>query len=221
MEFIISNFWGAVAALFTLTLIFHVILIWLYPRTKTQWKRIDYIWISLAALGLVGETDSIKKRILEARIDGIAWQIPSAYEYMCSRLSADGSPTVCRGFVRSEYSPPNFDEIVADYDRSCKWSKEVFAIIQKIDTQEYSIIDTTKLPILITTDNNWFKNIISEDIRRYNSLIYERDDARTELNYIKDGFFEFLRPLLLILGLSIRLTKVTGEVKLEKKKATD
>jgi hypothetical protein len=60
-----------------------------------------------------------------------------------------------------------------------------------------------------------------EDIRRYNSLVYERDNARRQLDYLKDEIFAFFKPLLLILGLSIRLTKVTGEVKLEKKKSTD
>ena len=42
------------SALAVALVLFHIILIRLWPLGKTAWKRVDYVWLSMAFIGVVG-----------------------------------------------------------------------------------------------------------------------------------------------------------------------
>jgi hypothetical protein len=63
-ENLISNFWYALSALILATIIFHTLLVYPKNLSKRQWKQIDYFWISLTALGLIGTTRVAEKSVL-------------------------------------------------------------------------------------------------------------------------------------------------------------
>jgi hypothetical protein len=213
---VISNFWYALLALFILTLILHFFLVYPDNLSKKKWKSIDYLWITLTAIGLIGATSNAKavlsKNILAITKNRISFQ----YNYIHSFLPTEGSNAICRDFVRTEFSPSNFDSIVTDYNNTCDWSKKVFQLINLIDTTNFQLIDTTKIPHLQTKDNNWFKNVIVDNIREYNKLITQNLESQIQVDESEQTEFVFYTPLLLILGLAIRITKVTGELLHEK-----
>ena len=216
MIHVLSNIWYALLALFITILVLHLALV--YPRnlSKKQWKRIDYVWISFTAIGLIGATNNVKVALSKNQLLIASDRIPFQYKYVCSFLSPEGSKTVCREFVRGELSPSNFDSVVVDYDRTCQWSKNLYRILTSIDTTNYQQIDTTKIPLLETNDNKWFKGVILEGIREYNKLVKEQYDNQAEIDSGQQSELLFFTPLLLILGLAIRITKVTGELRYEK-----
>jgi hypothetical protein len=213
---VLSNIWYALLALLITTSILHLILVYPKNLSKKQWKRIDYLWISLTAIGLIGATSNVKIALSKGQLSFANDRIPFQYEYLCSLLSPGGSKTVCRDFVREEYSPSNFDSIVADYNDACEWSIKTYKLIALVDTSNYQLIDTTKIPVLETKHNKWFKNIILDNIRGYNKLIEERRDSQNEIVNNQKNDLLFFTPLLLIFGLAIRITKVSGELRHEK-----
>ena len=213
---IVSNIGYALLALLILTIILHFFLVYPKNLSKRQWKKVDYIWISLTAVGLIGATDSARLLFDNSQVSIDEHRIPAEYQYTLSFLLPEGSKIVCREHKRDEYSPPNYDSIVADDDRSCAWSKQVYNIVSSIDTSAYPPIDTTKIPQLTTVVNVWFKGLVLDNIRRYNTLVLEKQQLESDMHSEGQLLVKLFTPLLLILGLAIRITKVSGELRHEK-----
>lgn len=213
---VLSNIWWAIGALLILTIVLHFLLVYPKNLTKKQWKKIDYVWISLTAIGLIGATNNTKSILVKGEIYVTEQTIPTRLEPINTLLSAGGSSIVCREYVRNEFSPDNFDDIVRDYDESCEWSKKIFQIISRVDTKNYQEIDISIIPPLETTDNKWFRDLIINSISEYNDLVKKKKEQEKELESTSIEGFSILAPLFLILGLAIRITKTTGEIRYER-----
>ncbi len=213
---IVSNIWYALIALVVLTLVLHVILVFPKNLSKKQWKKVDYIWISLTAIGLIGAVNNVGIIQKKNEIDAVSHRIPFQFKYLSHFLPPGGSPTVCREHTRTEYSPADFDSIVADYYRTCEWSRKMHLFISSVDTSQYELIDVSQIPVLETTENIWYKEEVLGIINEYNLLVKEW--KKNDLEYLQNTTetLTFYMPFFLILGLAIRLTKVTGEIRHEK-----
>lgn len=212
---IISNAWYALLALVVLTTALHFLLVYPNNLSKKQWKKVDYIWISLTGIGLIGATSNVELFLSKSRAEMASDQIPFQYKYLSSFLQPEGSPTVCRHFMREANSPNNFDSVVQDFDRACEWSKIVYQIVSEIDTNDYRQIDKTRIPHLDTESNKWYKEVIIHNINKYNEIIKEKEGNQSRINSNSGINLMFLAPIFLILGISIRITKVSGEIRLE------
>ena len=212
---IFIHYGWAFLALTVVTIILHFLLVWPRNLSKTQRKKIDYIWISLTALGLVGATNTVRVNYNKARISLYDNSIPFRYHYVLSFLGPDGSTTICGSYVKDKYSPPDFDSVVADQKRSCEWTKQVYNILSHVDTTNYHAIDTTKIPPLVTKEAAWFREMIFTVIREYNQQVNEKAKLQAELDDEFATAIQFYTPFFLILGLAIRITKVSGELRHE------
>ena len=94
---------------------------------------------------------------------------------------------------------------------------KVFQMVASMDSLNLKGIEIDSLPILETKENSHFKREVYEAIGLYNALLKERDEKQNILNSIDDDTFTYFSPLLLVIGLALRLAKVTGELKHEKK----
>jgi hypothetical protein len=212
---IFLNFGYALLALAVITIILHFLLV--YPRnlSKTQWKKVDYLWIALTAFGLIGSTNSVRVMYNKNQISLYDHSIPFQYHYLRSFLTPDGSKAVCLEYVRDRLSPPDFDSIVADQTRSCEWSKKMYQLTLVVDTFNYAAIDTAKIPTLRTKDNVWFRDMLISIIYEYNKQVKEKAVLQDGLTGETATMVLFYTPLLLIIGLAIRITKVSGELRHE------
>lgn len=52
--------------LISLLVLFHVIFIKLFPQNKRFWKKVDYWWVSLGVIGIIGATFTYRKEISSA-----------------------------------------------------------------------------------------------------------------------------------------------------------
>jgi hypothetical protein len=56
----LPTFWISVVMLVAATAGFHVWLIWLRPRSEIFWKKVDYLWIGIAAFAIVGAISQVR-----------------------------------------------------------------------------------------------------------------------------------------------------------------
>ncbi len=148
--------YGWVVGVFFLSLaLFHGIMVYWLKIGKRGWKIVDYIWVSLAGLGLIGTVGQVRQTmavVVSQRFDQLA---PIVYDPARFFLDwyKEGNGPACRTFVPSEWSPPKeqFDRTQKEYDRVCAWFKDttanipVIVPIQPIDL-------STLLPEPVVTD---------------------------------------------------------------------
>jgi hypothetical protein len=211
---LVSNSWYAFLALATLTLILHGLLV--YPRnlSKKAWKRMDYLWLSLTAIGLISATNTVGQRLSKNEVALASYRIPMVYKDLLSYLSPIKSNWVCRTFNEGKYSPDDYDRVVADYDRACQWRSKMYAVVSSIDTLHYQPI--LNVPDLQVVESESFKNAVLRNVQLYNSLILQRDGNASNVDSYSNNELTFFTPLLLIIGLALRITKITGELRHEK-----
>ena len=216
LYYIVTNIWFALLLLLILTVVMHFLFVYPKNLSKKSWKKVDYIWISFTVIGLVGATNNVTKEFSKNKIAVASSRKSFQYNFMLSFLDSEDSHIVCREFTRSEYSPKDFDAVVDDFDRCCKWSKEVHKIVTSIDTLKNDFVDMSKIPYLQTVNNIWYKNTVLGNIEEYNKIVSEKIENENIIYETRNGSLLFFTPLFLILGLAIRITKVTGELRNEK-----
>jgi hypothetical protein len=218
---IITNPWIAILTLIIATGILHLLLVWPKNLTKRQWKKVDYYWILLTSLGIIGTTRVAEKTISQNDSYVVKYQLLFEADQLVSYLTPENSSWVCRTFTKTEFSPENIEEVQKEYDKACQWRNDVSKIVIKsIDTINFNLIEIKKLPILNANDSQIkvFKNDIFDHIKTYNNCVkILKKNSQIQEPTTGDIMIIYFSPILLIAGLSLRITKVTGELKYEKK----
>jgi hypothetical protein len=219
IELINSNFSYAVLSLLLITILFHLPFIFGFNLSKRGWKYIDYFWIGLTAIGLVATTRDVERWISNAKTSALGYHIKFQRSRLIEDTDINNKTYICTQFQKGKFSPINLEEINKEYLIACEWIKIVHDKIIKTDTTNFVIIKASDFPKFNPKEKELYeyKNDLYASIDNYNKIVDERmdlikisQDNKVDLNIL------FFSPLLLIIGLSIRLTKVTGEILLEK-----
>ena len=194
-----------------------LIFVKLFPRNILQWKKTDYIWISLSSIGLFGLLADnrivFNKYELEICDNHIKLSSNEARIYIAN------NQYFCREFLKTENSPDNLEDIQKEYDNMCNWRElNEYRIDSMLRKQEIINIDDLEIPLVKYSLLNDMINDFIRHIKNYNHNIIEKQKKEAK---ISDHNFEteikIFSPLFLILGLSIRFVKTIGEISLQKK----
>ena len=119
-------------------------------------------------------------------------------------------------FVRGEYSPSNFDEIIMQYGEYCAWliarQEELMPVIegrQAVDVTSFA--QSSRFPLVAGIEFE------EEHLRRlleiYNLSLADFQKFKAESNKSELQFIIiFFAPVVLAIALALRLTKVSGEI---------
>jgi hypothetical protein len=205
----------ALAILAVFTLLFHIALVHFWPLSSRGWKKADYWWLGMAALGLVTATGEVRRLraradilIAEARADDALHQLKS---------SADPQRH-CRRYKRSEYSPANFDSLQAQRGRLCTWVGTFVSELPDSFSSPAALIGLDSLLPDSTVTEPLLQNDVDEIVVRTIDMLSALDNWQTVLQRGERSGLEVttmsLSPFLLALALGLRITKVTGELSL-------
>jgi len=224
MKEILSNPIYAFGCLALCVLVGWFIFVKLYQCNELQWKRADYLWLSLSTLGLFAlladnriifsknELEICKIRI-KVNSREIRDQLNVFDQYYCNTK-----------FNKTEDSPANYDDIKKDFDSMCNWTEINYSKIDSmLNAQQIIDIENFQKPLMFTdVVNNMANrgfNILMHFSNEYNNYITEKQLLATDTkHYEHEDILKILSPLLLILGLSVRFLKALGEVNLIKQK---
>lgn len=204
-------------AIFVALLIaFHLLLIKLRPLGKNGWKKVDYIWLGVAALGILGTAGALRRELASRFVDTAEIRARFSYDFARYQMTNLSGPAVCQTFIKSEFSPPNFEERQEESNRVCEFGRGALNRIPEQMPKESSFPDFGKWPEVKDDLLREMFSQIDQAIDRYrvsrNTLDRLRYDAR---NSSLDDSLLFLSPYLFAIALALRITKVTGELRLE------
>lgn len=203
--------------------VFHWTLVWQWPLGKIGWKKVDYIWISLALLGLLAGISESRQTLARGGKNWVAVRIVGSFERLRRDVNIfSNSPILCRKFARSEFSPPPeiFDRVQKEHDEGCAWFTKINETFPKSLDEIKSPIDLSQYPPPPSNSNPVVENSVSRfrgSVANFNEVFDSQ--TRLESQAIRNDFemtMVILSPFFLVFAIALRLTKVTGEIRIDR-----
>lgn len=200
------------------TFIFHLLFIYIWKFDEKWWKRTDYAWLLIGILGLFPVIQKAKSVLAGA--DNYMCEGRASGELYTLRLiiNSGTGPAFCRSFTRTEWSPKNLDEIQVEYDRACDFFRYATA---SIDTNGTLVDPNLILSVMSkrpSSNDTMIKDVyrdIDSIVLRYSNLYALSVASRKEMQtYDFDPFLTVISPFCLAIAFALRLSKVTGELRL-------
>jgi hypothetical protein len=216
-----AEIWPLLLFFFVLLIVFDLVLVRWLKLGRIAWKRVDYVWLGFSAIGLVGAASQARQFVASNLVRVYDERSMAAYSIARFVLDDDAKDNgyVCRTFVRSQYSPPpeEMGRAQRENDAACHWFKSVAALLPK-DSRNLGLLSDQLLPAQPQVDRRDLKETFDEfrkTVGEYNEAVRMRSDnenaaARSDL----ENTLIIIFPLLLAIALALRITKVTGEIKL-------
>lgn len=206
-------------------LFFHIWLVFWRPIGDIGWKRVDYVWLGVAAIGLIGQSAQVRQHWYANAYDMSGYRVEGTLSSLKHRANFSIGPAICRTFTKTEYSPKNFDQIQAEYNFACaefaRMTKEVRSVNEERNIGFLDLLDTSatrkKLTdtILIETLTN-----LDKAHQEFIDALKERSDAKYKTQTTNNEFVLIVfSPFLLMLALALRIAKVTGEIRLKRQQS--
>jgi len=188
--------------------------------SSIRWKQIDYIWLTVAFFGIVVSVSENRAILAEKRLPMARYLFDFALRQVIDVANAGTSEAICRKFVIPEASPP--PEVIAqkqrELDAQCAWFKKVVEALKTRTKDSTSRIDVVQMvgPPPTGGDEHAY-SWLEQSITQYNETLEDIE----ELEKAKGGsnielLFRLLGPLLIAFALALRITKVAGEVAIER-----
>lgn len=144
-----------------------------------SWKILKMICLSSALIGIMGTLNNNKNQFLKTEIYNYKCDIKHDIKKIKYFLEND----VKREYVKTEYSPKNFDELQYNQALMCEWSKKYLIHIDSIEKELTTELDT------ISIHKKIFRpNFNEEDIKEFirnTSLAYSNIK---KLEMLKDEY---------------------------------
>ena len=218
------EYYKPILTLFTSLVIFHILFVWIFPQSKIFWKKIDYLWISLGVIGIIGSTFSLRSEYSKARNNLYEHYLAIDYNGLIESVnwnkkyfSSDGT-----GFNYDEFEDKTqaerFKNAELYYQSFSTLTQNLRDTIVKEKTLEYLDTLTLNFEEFKTNINNDYVVQTSESVEYYlkelnsskNQYIENKDlGSKSSLNWT----ILFISPYLFAIAIAIRLTKVTAEIK--------
>lgn len=198
-----------------LTGVFHAVFVFWLKLDDLAWKKIDYIWLGAATLGILVSSSQADRLASRLHLENLEAPLTeTAYKFLRSYLA--DPPSICRPRFRSEFSPLDFDQIVQEQQSLCKQSKEIAATMPAQPPIPFPLLDKIGFASFGQDAKYevWFVlevNRLAEEYRHLQRQ-YAAFSESAQRMPIAEKLFTVMGPLLLAFALALRITKVTGEL---------
>jgi hypothetical protein len=201
-------FWISLVLFLGTTIACHIVFIWLQPVSEVFWKRVDYLWVGLAAFAIIGAISQVRTIVAS----GVLEQTTPGW-YTRTATVAQNAKSMRDALCRTQ---------TPEKTEGCNWYDQT---IKSLEAAGKSPEAWSKLSFRPTdTLRADFKQEAGETIK---NIAWAQDEASRRLELAaavsKQEAIAKL-PLaasifLLPIAFGIRITKVTAEVRLAKAKA--
>jgi hypothetical protein len=207
----------ALGLLFGLTVVLHAALVWARPQSAVFWKRSDYVWLTLASVGLLSGTGDVRRFISGHAIDLQAARTAFDFKFLKDHVEA-AEAVYCRAVQRGPKPSGSVDEGERDRVQLCRWYGEIRRQLPDKVGPDYPLIT---LPEAVKPGTGMESQSAQASVRK---ILRSYEDGRVEMLRVREGtqrteldsLLLALGPLALIAGLALRLTKATAEVRIER-----
>lgn len=201
-----------------LVAVFHLMLVWPRNLSKKNWKRIDYIWLGAAAMGVISLAADVRISVANNWLEMEKVRAVGILDSIRYLAQEPESSHFCMTFVKSEYSPKDFDNKQNEYRIGCEWRKELSKKLSVINSEETPPLKYEDLPPVLFDDpilNEtviWLKDRLN-DYKVQLKILSETKSAAEKTGW--ESTLAYFAPFLICIALALRITKVSGEVRHE------
>jgi hypothetical protein len=216
---LVANATFLIVVFVVVCLIAHLILIAYRPLGKIGWKRVDYLWLPLTLLGVASTAGSNRQIIARQWLNLADIRFAYAQRDLERTVRVDLPAMACRTFIRTQYSPPGkqLDSLQQQYDAACAWTRKAAEHLPKGDVATRSALSSTDFatPEYLPSE---IVRALTFAIKYYNGRLVDiqRLQKATERSEV-ELTLSLLGPALIAVALAVRITKVTGELQLERR----
>lgn len=143
-----------------------------------------------------------------------------AYDLLRGHLKFGADIGYCRTFVRSAFSPSNMEEGQKEYDLVCEWNKAAFSVLPMLDIHSPVKLKSDLFASFPKVKEQMLTNYRQEGenlVASFNEAVERLLQVRAAMEHSSlERTLSILWPLLLGISVALRITKVTGELRLEK-----
>ncbi|QDU01613.1 hypothetical protein V6x_12940 [Gimesia chilikensis] len=204
---------------FVCIILFHFILYKKREQASAKfWKATDYLWLSLAVLGLVGVATRFHQQDSRQKIHNLEQELQIEYDsqqsWILSLMDTDLQSALMKieqsrnddGFIRKEVSVPLMSRYHLSNLQLCLANKRPY--IDNLEALNSEIEKVNK--------SGEFKNAANEAEYMIQRAIYIEKELKELRVDSSQSFLEYyivlILPLFLAPALALRITKVTAEV---------
>ena len=197
--------------------LFDAVLVRWLKITDKNWKKVEYLWLGAAALGLIGAGAQAGRFVGSNYIKNTEAKIALVESYADLRDSlewgVDGG--VCTNFQPQASSDKYLDEAVQEYANLCKKYTLLLARLPKELPPEAPSLE--KLGFVMPQGQSRLVGaqieMLEWRVKRYEEIrsAYSRWRSNVSIGDF-EGALIVLGPLLIAFALALRITKVTGEI---------
>ena len=201
--------------------VFHAVLIRAWPLGRIGWKCVDYVWLLFGMIGVLSGVQAVRQELAEGLLPEAEEFVRFEAASILDRIGAGASPAICRTLEPSEPAPRDEDiqRRQREFDEVCAWfraAKERVAGGLPAE-RPLTLARLGGDPVPPGTEFSIVEGL-EDAVARYNRaqdtlerLTQQADQSETEATLAAVG------PLLLAIALALRITKVTGELRLERR----
>lgn len=202
-------------------IIFHLQFIKIKPLSKKGWITMEYVILILGSISIIFTVADLRRFLMNNYYESAKTRTDFAYTLLTERVD-NSSTYLCMNFIKSEYSPPNFEQIQKQYDRVCVWAKELRKKLPTTAYPQYPSLDFNNYkPSLVIQEPPLIQTL---DVIKNSFTDYQtnRQEMLSYKNNVEKTIFEqilfFFSPFLLIIAFALAITKVTADRKALSKK---
>jgi hypothetical protein len=187
---------------------------------KIGWKRVDYIWLSLGVLSLVGAVAEARHLVIGRRLSEVRVRAANSYSGLRRFLeNSAASAALCRASTQAEFPPPESEaaRYREQYEQSCAWFRAATAAIPRAPDDRNGNVNLEAMPprpvvtapelvaAFATLDQTL--GDYRRDHERLQFLLGRNQQSRLEEQLV------IYFPVLLAVAIALRIAKVTGEIR--------
>ncbi len=208
----------------------HAVLLPLLGYNEIRWQYIDYVWLPLALLGLIGAVQQNRSEV--ASYYASVWSDRATRSLMSLHSKAESysrsESYLCKKGERSNFSPPPdiFDAIERDHASTCEWFKSLRSKLPKALSDVPSGFGFASLPAPPNLTSPAASGpaeaigYLRAEIDRYTEAERQIKAHQAEAKQpLYLSVIRYLGPFVIAFALALRITKVTGEIRIKKRKA--
>jgi hypothetical protein len=202
-------------------IIIDVIFIRFIRLSPIAWRRVDYIWLSMAFIGVLGATASGRQEVASNLLNMETSRLDSTKQFMTHMTTLYSSDGLC------DSSDTRAKAVQADaakgamnvHQQQCDWFTQAHAHLQStIKANEKIDLSAMRSKFPIGADKDAYFSITNL-VRSYNTNIQAVADLKEKMTSTDiETNVRLLGPLMIALALGLRMAKVTAEVKMDKEK---
>jgi hypothetical protein len=218
---VVASYGWMLAAFLGATAVFHAVLVFARPLGRVGWKVVDYVWLLFGLLGAFSGVQAVRQEIAAGLLPEAEEAERADAAAILERITLGASPAVCRTLEPFEKAPA--DEETArrqrEFDQVCEWFRSAKRRVERGLPAERPLTPESLGggPVPPAPEFSIVASL-EEAVARYNraQATVERLSREADQSDF-EATMTALAPFLIAIALALRITKVTGELRLERR----